>query len=56
MTRGAPLHRYPNKSAIIVAAFAYLDSGCIKCFQNLVGTKKAGMHTAAAMICCEMEE
>ena len=46
MARGAPLHRYPNKSAIIVAAFSYLDSGRTKCFQSLVGTKKAGMRGA----------
>lgn len=50
MARSATLYRDPDRSATIVAAFPYLDSGCIKCFQSLVGTKKAGMHGVMSMI------
>ncbi|MBN8886483.1 MAG: TetR/AcrR family transcriptional regulator [Rudaea sp.] len=56
MTRGALLHHYPNKNAIIVAAFVHLYRERIKRFQTLVRTKKAGMHGAVSMIRGEMEE
>ena len=55
MTRGALLHHFPNKNAIIVAAFVHLYRERIKRYQALVRTKKAGLHTAVSIIRGEME-
>lgn len=56
MTRGALLHHFPNKNAIIVAAFVHLYRERIKRYQALVRAKKAGLHTAVSIIRGEMEE
>ncbi len=56
MTRGALLHHFPNKNALIVAAFVHLYRERIKRYQALVRTKKAGLHTAVSIIRGEMEE